>query len=66
MGIYCLYKDYGENQMKDLAIKYDIPNTLVIKNGESQLVASMVLTTLSICFLMTFVPQLTPLWMRTA
>jgi hypothetical protein len=52
--------------MKDLAIKYEIPNTLVIKNGEPQLVASMVLTTLSICFLMTFVPQLTPLWMRTA
>lgn len=49
--------------MKDFKIKFPIPNVFVSTNGKTQLVPSMVLSTLMVCVLTTFVPQLMPVWM---
>ena len=48
--------------MKNFAITWSIPNVFVKINGQTKLVPSMVLSTLSACALITFLPQLMPLW----
>lgn len=52
--------------MKNLRFKFAIPNIFVIVNERALLVPSMVLSTLSVCVLTTFVPQLMPMWMALA
>ncbi len=52
--------------MKNLAINFKVPAVLVSVNEKTLLIPSMVLSTLSVCFLTTFVPQLMPLWMELA
>lgn len=52
--------------MKNLAVNYKVPAVLVSVNDKNLLVPSMVLSTLSVCFLTTFIPQLMPLWMQLA
>ena len=54
--------------MKNSSFYVDIrtPAVFVEKNGQTNLVASMVLSTALTCFLITFVPQLMPLWMQLA
>lgn len=52
--------------MKNSSFSVDIrtPAVFIEKNGQTKLVASMVLSTAFTCFLITFVPQLVPLWMQ--
>ena len=52
--------------MKNLAVAFKVPAVFVSMHEKTLLVPSMVLTTLSICFLTTFIPQLMPLWMQIA
>lgn len=52
--------------MKNLAVNYKVPAVLVSVNDKNLLVPSMVLSTLSVCFLTTFIPQLMPFWMQLA
>ena len=47
-------------------IDYQVPNVFVKMNGQIQLVSSMVLSTLSVLVLATFLPQLMPLWIAGA
>lgn len=42
------------------------PIVMVREQGKSKLVASMVASTIMACALITFVPQLMPLWMAWA
>lgn len=49
--------------MKNLAVKFAVPNVFVTANNKMLLVPSMALSTLSVLVLTTFVPQLMPLWM---
>jgi len=49
--------------MKNFNVTWAIPNVFVKINDETKLIPSMVLSTLSACALITFVPQLMPLWM---
>lgn len=52
--------------MKNLGITFKVPAVLVSMNDKNLLVPSMVLSTLSVCILTTFLPQLMPLWMQLA
>ena len=52
--------------MKDFEVVWAIPNVLIKANGKTKLISSMILSTLSVCILATFVPQLMPLWMAGA
>lgn len=52
--------------MKYLSVKFAVPNVFVAANEKSLLVPSMVLSTLAVCALTTFVPALMPLWMAWA
>lgn len=45
---------------------FNFPTILVQKNGINLLLPSMVLSTLAVCALATFVPALMPLWMSGA
>jgi len=51
--------------MKNLSVVFAVPSVFVMKDSNTMLVPSMVLTTLAICILTTFVPQLMPLWTQT-
>ncbi len=52
--------------MKNLAIEIRTPAVFVKLNDITRLVPSMVLSTVITCALITFVPQLMPLWMQLA
>lgn len=54
--------------MKNSSFSVDVrvPAVFIETNGQKRLVASMVLSTVLTCFLITFVPQLMPLWMQLA
>ena len=52
--------------MKDLAVKFAVPKVFVSVNDKTMLVPFMVLSTLAVCVLTTFVPALMPLWMAVA
>ena len=52
--------------MKYLSVKFAVPNVFVAANEKTLLVPSMVLSTLVVCALTTFVPALMPLWMAGA
>jgi hypothetical protein len=52
--------------MKDISVKFAVPNVFVTSNKKTMLVPSMVLSTLAVCALTTFVPVLMPLWMAWA
>ena len=52
--------------MKNLAVKFAVPNVFVSVNDKTMLVPFMVLSTLAVCVLTTFVPALMPLWMAVA
>jgi len=52
--------------MKNLAIEIRTPAVFVKLNDITRLVPSMVLSTVLTCALITFVPQLMPLWMQLA
>jgi hypothetical protein len=52
--------------MKNLTARFQVPAIFVMLNDKTMLVTSMVLSTLSVCILTTFVPQLMPLWMQIA
>lgn len=52
--------------MQNLSVTYAVPNIFVMKDNKTMLVPSMVLSTVVSCFLITFVPQLMPLWMQLA
>lgn len=56
----------GETGMKDFSFVFGLPVTRVILNGKTKLISSMVLSTMAACALITFVPQLMPLWMAWA
>lgn len=49
--------------MKNFSVTFAVPNVFIQKNKKTLLIPSMVLSTLSVCTLVTFVPQLMPLWM---
>jgi hypothetical protein len=49
--------------MKNFSVSFKVPNVLVAVNDKTLLVPSMVLSTLSVLTLATFVPALMPLWM---
>lgn len=49
--------------MKDFSVNFKVPAVLVAVNGKNLLIPSMVLSTISVLSLATFVPQLMPLWM---
>ena len=51
------------NKMKNFSVTFAVPNAFIQKNKKTLLIPSMVLSTLSACTLVTFVPQLMPLWM---
>jgi hypothetical protein len=52
--------------MKNLPVKFCFPNVFVTANDKTLLVPSMVLSTLAVCFLTTFIPALMPLWAARA
>lgn len=52
--------------MKDLDVKFSIPCVFLSMNDKTMIVPSMVLSTLAVCVLTTFVPALMPLWMAGA
>ena len=52
--------------MKNLAVEFKIPAVLLSVNNNILPVTSMVLSTVMTCALITFVPQLMPLWMQLA
>lgn len=52
--------------MKSLSCEIGLPATFVAADGKNLLVPSMVLSTIMACFLITFIPQLMPLWMSFA
>lgn len=52
--------------MKNLAIEIRTPAIFVMSNDVTRIVPSMVLSTVITCALITFVPQLMPLWMQLA
>lgn len=56
----------GETLMKVFNPVIGFPVTRVILNGKTELISSMVLSTMAACALITFVPQLMPLWMAWA
>lgn len=49
--------------MKNFAVTWSIPNVFVKINGQTKLVPSMVFSTISVCALIAFLPQMMPLWM---
>jgi hypothetical protein len=52
--------------MKNLGIEIRTPAIFVMSNDVTRIVPSMVLSTVITCALITFVPQLMPLWMQLA
>jgi len=52
--------------MKDFSVKVALPSVFVIVNGKAELISSMVLSTLTACALITFLPQLMSLWMAAS
>ncbi len=52
--------------MKNFSITLQVPTVFVKINEQTQLVPSMVLSTLATCALITFLPQLMSLWMAAA
>lgn len=52
--------------MKGFSNKFGLPVTRVAVNGTTELISSMLLSTMVACALITFVPQLMPLWMARA
>ena len=52
--------------MKNLAIEIRTPAVFVKLNDITQIVPSMVLSTVVTCALITFIPQLMPLWAQLA
>lgn len=51
--------------MKNITVSLSAPYVFVKMNDKTRLVSSMILSTLYACVLITFVPQLMPMWMRT-
>lgn len=49
-----------------IAVQVNIPAVFVEKNDSKMIVPSMVLSTILTCALITFLPQLMPLWMQLA
>lgn len=49
-----------------MSVDIRVPAVFVQKNGHNLLVPSMVLSTILTCALITFIPQLMPLWMQLA
>ena len=49
--------------MKNFSVTFAVPNVFIQNNKKTLLIPSMVFSTLSVCALITFVPQLMPLWM---
>jgi len=52
--------------MKDFSVNFKVPAVLVALKGKTLLVPSMILSTISVLALGTFVPQLMPIWMQLA
>jgi hypothetical protein len=52
--------------MKSMSVNFEIPYIFVEKNEKTVLVPSMVLSTLSVCVLVTFFPALMPIWIARA
>jgi hypothetical protein len=52
--------------MKNLTAKFQVPAVFVMLNDKTMFVTSMVLSTISVCILTNFAPQLMPLWMQLA
>jgi len=52
--------------MKNLSVKFKVPAVLVSFKEKTLPVPSMILSTVSTLMLITFVPQLMPLWMQLA
>ena len=52
--------------MQNLSVTYAVPSIFVMKDDKTMVVPSMVLSTILSCFLITFIPQLMPLWMELA
>ena len=52
--------------MKNLTVAFSIPAVFLFKNKKTLLVPSMILSTLSVCILTTFLPQFMTLWMECA
>jgi hypothetical protein len=53
-------------KMKNLSATFAIPAIIIAVNDKALLVPSMVLSTILTCSLITFIPQLMPLWMQLA
>ena len=49
-----------------VGFEINVPAIFIQKNDRNLLIPSMVLSTLFTCMLITFVPQLMPLWMQLA
>lgn len=52
--------------MQNFAVEINVPAVFVSVNDKNLLVPSMVLSTILTCSLITFIPQLMPLWMQLA
>jgi hypothetical protein len=52
--------------MKNLSVKFWLPYVFITSDDKPLLVPSMVLSTLAVCFLATFIPALMPLWVARA
>lgn len=52
--------------MKSLSYEIRLPAVFIAVDDKNLLVPSMVLSTIMACFLITFIPQLTPIWMQFA
>jgi hypothetical protein len=52
--------------MKNFSVETSVPAIFVMSNDVTRIVPSMVLSTVITCALITFVPQLMPLWMQLA
>lgn len=50
--------------MKNVSVNMQLPCVFIEKNDIHLLVPSMVLSTIAACALITFIPQLMPLWMN--
>lgn len=64
--VYNRLTNDGETEVKDFSIVFGLPVTRVILNDKTELISSTVLSTMAACVLITFVPQLMPLWMAWA
>lgn len=51
---------------KSIGIEINFPAVFFLRNDEKLLVSSMVASTVITCALITFIPQLIPLWMQLA